>query len=258
MAPPATVRTGATTRLGPVLLTRLGIPKLWREDPELAWLIARSTASPATILLAPSFAYGAERVPRTGGAVLAVNHLAAIDPPLVGALSPRAIHFMAKAELLAMPVVGDLLHWIGIFPVRRGEGDRDALRKARERVRDGHVVGMFVEGTRQRFGYPGAVHAGGAIVAMQEGVPIVPCGVESFGWTRRNRRPCAVVFGEPFSLDELPRNGRGYKQGAEIIRAEIVRLWRQAGEAVAAGFPPELPDGTPRSTWVRPWQAIVT
>ena len=46
-------------------------------------------------------------------------------------------------------------------------------------------------------------------------------------------------------------NGRGYKQASELIRKEIVRLWRQAAEAVEAGFPPTLPDGTPRETWPR-------
>ena len=49
----------------------------------------------------------------------------------------------------------------------------------------------------------------------------------------------------------IEANGRGYKQAAEQVRIEILRLWRQAAEAVAAGFPPELPDGTKRETWPR-------
>jgi len=48
-------------------------------------------------------------------------------------------------------------------------------------------------------------------------------------------------------LDDLPRNRRGYAQAAEIVGADIVRLWRQAAHAAAAGLPTELPDGAKRS-----------
>jgi 1-acyl-sn-glycerol-3-phosphate acyltransferase len=230
-----------------VFLTRLGIPKLWREDPEVLWPYVRYTAGAATLWLAPSYGYGLERVPPRGGGVVAVNHLSAIDPPLVGTLSPRTIYYMAKAELLAMPVVGEVLQWTGAFPVRRGAGDRESLRQAREIARDGHLVGVFVEGTRQRLGYPGRVLPGAMMIALQERVPVVPCGVYSFGWSRKNRMACAVVWGDSIDLAGLPRSSRGYKQASEIVGAELLRLWRLAGEAVAAGFPPELPDGSRRT-----------
>jgi hypothetical protein len=84
------------------------------------------------------------------------------------------------------------------------------------------------------------------MIALQEQVPIVPCGVYSFGWSPRKRTPCAVVWGEPLDLSGLPRSGRGYKEAAEIVGAEILRLWRLAAEAVAAGFPDDLPDGSRR------------
>src|SRR5207253_1627574 len=100
--------------------------------------------------------------------------------------------------------------------------------------------------------HPGPVHPGAAMIAIQEGVPILPCGLDSFGWTLGNRRRCALVWGEPIDLEGLPRNGRGYKEGAAIVEAEINRLWRQASEAVAAGLPERLPDGTRRSRPVPP------
>jgi 1-acyl-sn-glycerol-3-phosphate acyltransferase len=230
-----------------VPLTRIGLPKIWDGDLEKRWLWQRHLVEPVTMWLAPSYAYGAGRVPAAGGAVLAANHLSAIDPPLIGTMSPRAIHYMTKAELLRTPIVGEALSLAGGFPVRRGEADRDALRRARELVRRGEIVGIFMEGTRQRFGHPGEVHAGAPMIALQEDVPIVPCGVYSFGWTRRNRSPCAVVWGEPMRLEGLARSGRGYKEGAQLVAAELVKLWRQAGEAVTAGFPAELPDGARRS-----------
>ncbi len=234
-----------------MLLTRLGIPLLWGADVERGWVFMRYNVVPITArLLAPgSRAYGTDRIPAEGGGVLAANHLSAIDPPLVGSFSRRALWYMMKAELLDIPVVGEALTWTGAFPIWRGEGDREGLRHARELVREGHIVGVFVEGTRQRFGYPGGpIHAGALTIAMNENVPVIPCGVESFGWSRKNRRACCVVYGEPMHFAELPRHGKGYKRAAELVGAEILRLWRLAAEAVAAGFPETLPDGARRYT----------
>lgn len=232
-----------------MLLTRLGIPKLWHEDPEVLWFPIRwGVAATMWSVLAPgSRAYGLDRVPMEGGFVMAANHLAAIDHTLIGINSPRAIFYMAKAELLAMPVIGELLTWTGCFPVRRGEADREALREARRLVREGHVVGIHVEGTRQRLGYPGQAKIGGMMIAMQEGVPIVPCGVETFGWSvKKNRRACAAVWGDPIGVEGFSRDRSGYEALTELVTAEIVKLWRLAGEAVAKHFPPELSDGAKR------------
>ena len=240
-----------------MLLTRLGVPKLWGGDPEVLWHYMRYFVAPATAWLAPSYGYGVERVPLTGGAVIAANHLSAIDHQLIGLFSPRAVHYMAKAELMDMPVVGEILTWTGTFPVRRGERDLEALRQARRVVRAGHVLGMHIEGTRQRLGYPGEARPGAAIIAIQEGVPVVPCGIETFQWSLRNRRWCSLVWGEPISFDALPRTREGFAKATEILRREIVRLWRQAAEARVAGFPTHLPDGTPRRAPVRPGEDAV-
>jgi 1-acyl-sn-glycerol-3-phosphate acyltransferase len=153
---------------------------------------------------------------------------------------------MTKVELLRIPVAGDLIRMAGTFSVRRGTGDRDAVRVARWLVREGHVVGMFIEGTRQKLGYPGQPYTGAAMIAMQEGVPVVPVGIDAFGWSLRNPRPFAVAFGQPMDLSGFPRNGPGYKEAAGIIEAELTRLWRLSAQAVADGFPDRLRDGTPR------------
>ena len=134
---------------------------------------------------------------------------------------------MAKIELLSVPVVGELLRWTGAFAVRRGEADRDSIRVARWAVREGHMLAMFTEGTRQQLGYPGPMHPGAAMIAIQEDVPVVPCGLDTFRWSLANRRPCCVVWGEPMRLD-LPRTGKGYKEGAALLGEEVTRLWRLA------------------------------
>lgn len=230
------------------ILTKLRIPRLFGEDVERFWPGGLVQAvRPITLWLAPAYGYGLTRVPLAGGAVVAANHLSAIDPPLIGSLSPRAIYYMAKVELLSIPIVGEGLMWTGAFPVRRGEGDRESIRWARKLAREEHVVGMFLEGTRQRFGYPGKPHPGAFMIAMAEGVPVIPCGVYSFGWNRKNRSRCCVVWGHPIDLSEFPRKSKGYQQAGELVGAEVHRLWRLAAEAIVAGYPESLPDGSVRS-----------
>jgi 1-acyl-sn-glycerol-3-phosphate acyltransferase len=233
------------------VLTELGLYKLLDEDPEKAQRLARSVMAPVTRLLAPCAAYGIDRVPPSGGLVVASNHLSAIDPVLVPMLCPRTIYLVAKIELLEVPIAGEILRWLGSFAVRRGEGDRDALRVARWLVAEGHAVGFFVEGTRRKLGYPGPGHAGAAMIAIQESVPLVPCGLDTFQWSLRNRRPCAVVWGEPIDITSLPRNGKGYKEGAAVIDETILALWRQAVQAAADGLPKALPGGAVRNGLLR-------
>ena len=228
-------------------LTRLGVSKLWHEDRARLWRFARRTVVPVTLRLAPSAAYGVDRIPRDRGCVLAANHFSGVDHPLIGAFVPGMTYFLAKSELFEIPVLGEALAWMGVISIRRGESDRNALRSAREHVRNGDVVCVHIEGTRQRLGYPGPIQTGGLMIAMQEGAPVVPLGLDTFGWSVKNRRQCALVFGEPIELDHLPRNRVGYAQAGELVREEMVRLWRLAAEAAAAGLPPALPDGTPRN-----------
>jgi 1-acyl-sn-glycerol-3-phosphate acyltransferase len=233
------------------MLFRLGAYRLFRNDPVVVWHFMRLWMPGLIRVLAPNAGYGVDRMPATGGAVLAANHLSAIDPPAIGVYSTRAIRYMTKVELLQIPIAGPFLRMTGTFAVRRGEGDRDSLRVARWLVREGHVVGMFMEGTRQKLGYPGPSHSGAAMVAIQEGVPVIPVGIDAFGWSLQNRRPFAVVFGEPMDLSGFPRNGRGYKEAAGLVEEEMVRLWHLAAQAVSDGLPDRLRDGTPRDPEVR-------
>lgn len=237
------------------MLTRLGLYRLLGENPERTWPVIRGFARQITKVLAQSWAYGDERLPANGPGVVAVNHFSALDPMLLGVHSRRTLYFMAKVELLSVPVAGELLRWTGAFAVRRGESDRDAIRMARWAIRQGHMLAMFAEGTRQQLGYPGPMHPGAAMLAIQEEVPVVPCGLDTFRWSLHNRRPCCVVWGEPVLLD-LPRTGKGYKEGAALLGEEVTRLWRRAAEAVAAGFPEQLDDGSRRAGPLRPRETI--
>ena len=193
---------------------------------DAVWAVGRLTIGTLVKVSARLRVYGAVRVPRDGGVVLAFNHFSWLDPAAFGAASPRTIYYMAKIEAHRVPGLGQLIRAFGTFSVRRGESDRDAVRLMRQIVRNGHALGVFVEGTRQRSGVPGQAQPGAAMVAIQEGVPVV-CGAihGSHTWRPGNVHPVSVAWGEPMRFDGLPRNGKGYRAASEEIDAEMRRLW---------------------------------
>jgi len=193
---------------------------------DVTWAVGRRTIGTAAKLLARVRVYGAERMPLTGGLVVAANHFSWIDPPALGAVSPRTLYFMAKVEAHRVPGLGQLLRTFGAFPVRRGESDRDAVRTMRKIVHEGHALGMFAEGTRQRAGVPGVVQPGAAMVAINEGVPLVPVGIHgSQRWRLGNFAPVSIAWGQPMVFEGLPRGGKGYKEASLEIERKIRELW---------------------------------
>src|SRR4029079_6152573 len=134
-------------------------------------------------------AEGQENLPEEGGYVLAANHTSNFDPwPLGMPLWPRRfLRFMAKSELYWWPL-GKLITAGGGFPVRRGERDIEAMNRAVALAREGHVVTMFPEGTRQRKGlvkrHQPKSHTGAARIALEAGVALGPAANPGTGPAR--------------------------------------------------------------------------
>lgn len=207
---------------------------------DLVWALGRPTIGTAVKLAAPLRVYGAERVPPSGGLVVASNHFHWIDPPVLGAACPRTLYYMAKVEAHRVPGLGHLMRAFGAFPVRRGESDRDAVRTMRRIVAEGHALGLFAEGTRQRDGAPGTVLPGAAMVAITEGVPVAPVAIHgSQHWKPGNFAPVSVAWGEPLSFEGLPRGGKGYKEASAEIERRIHALWSWLVELHRLGRPRE-------------------
>jgi 1-acyl-sn-glycerol-3-phosphate acyltransferase len=205
---------------------------------DAAWAVGRVTIQPAVKLVAPLQVYGTDRVPLTGGLVVAANHFSWIDPPALGAACPRTLYFMAKVEAHRVPGLGELMRAFGTFAVRRGESDRDAVRRMREIVREGGALGMFAEGTRQKSGVPGPVQPGAAMVAVNEEVPLIPAAIHgSQVWRLGNFAPVSIAWGEPMTFEGLPRGGKGYKEASVEIERELRRLWEWLVDVHALGRP---------------------
>jgi 1-acyl-sn-glycerol-3-phosphate acyltransferase len=177
---------------------------------------------------------GKEKVPASGGYVLACNHLSNFDPwPLGMPLYPqRWLRFMAKAELYWWPATY-VLDAAGAFPVHRERADVEAVETAVRLAREGNVVVMFPEGTRRRKGlvkkHQARARSGAARIALMAGVPLVPAAVA--GTDRLlSLGPLRVAFGEPIEVDDLQAGG----DMRQASRVATERLMARIGELEAS------------------------
>jgi 1-acyl-sn-glycerol-3-phosphate acyltransferase len=207
------------------------------NQQEFAWRALQPIVGGLVRVFAPLRAYGRDRIPANGPVVLCFNHFSWLDPWAIGSVSRRQIYYVAKQEAHDNKLIGPFIRIFGTSSIRRGESDREAIRVMREVVRRGDALGMFPEGTRQER-EPGPVLPGAAMIAVQEGVPVV-CGAihGSQDWRLGNFHPVSVAFGDPFDVSQHPRNSKGYRAASEEIQVELRRLWDFLVQMHAQGRP---------------------
>jgi 1-acyl-sn-glycerol-3-phosphate acyltransferase len=149
---------------------------------------------------------GHANVPSEGGVILAANHVSVFDPPIVGVSTKRTLSFLAKRELFQSRLFGGLISRLNAIPVERGAGDRRALQRVLEALRQGEAVLVFPEGGRSRDGHLQRPKNGVGMIAVKTAKPIVPVYVSGTGHARRTllrQQKAGVVFGRPFGIEEL-------------------------------------------------------
>jgi len=141
-------------------------------------------------------AQGTENIPATGGVLLCSNHISVLDPPTVGIKLRRKVHYMAKAELFAWKPIGAFLRTLGAFPVKRGGVSKDSIKLSLQLLRDGSVMGIFPEGTRNTDD-TSAGKKGAAMIALRSGATVIPVRiVGSYKLFAKTK----VVYGKPIDL----------------------------------------------------------
>lgn len=153
---------------------------------------------------------GLDAFPASGPVILCPNHLHFADPPVIAAFMPRRVHYMVKIEAWKAPFLGLIPLWFDAFPVRRGEADLAAYRKALKLLGEGKVVGIFPEGHRSKDGHLQAGQPGAIILAQRSGAPIVPVGIrgvrEVVSWPGAfQRRSLRISVGKPYHPPRTPR-----------------------------------------------------
>ncbi|MGG0936042.1 lysophospholipid acyltransferase family protein [Brevibacillus centrosporus] len=167
---------------------------------------------------------GREHIPKEGPVILCCNHISLWDPPLLGSGIERMVNFMAKEELFRVPVIGFLIAKFGAFPVKRGAGDRSAIRTTLKLLEDGKILGIFPEGTRSKTGELGEAMPGSAMFALKSQAQVIPVAIIG---PYRMFRPIKIVYGEPIDLTtlrEAKSSADTLKETSELIMTHIQKL----------------------------------
>ncbi|NLO20865.1 MAG: 1-acyl-sn-glycerol-3-phosphate acyltransferase [Syntrophomonadaceae bacterium] len=168
---------------------------------------------------------GIHNLPKKGAAIIVANHVSFWDPLLVAVASPRPVHFMAKAELYQNQILARLFTALNAFPVKRGQADRNAIRKALKLLESGQILGIFPEGTRKKEVEMEAAQSGAAMLALKSGAQLIPAACVGtrrrfpWGW---GRNTLMVRFGKPLDLTAYQQE-KTKSASLDQISKEIMR-----------------------------------
>jgi 1-acyl-sn-glycerol-3-phosphate acyltransferase len=185
-------------------------------DLNVWWRLGLAVLGPVARALFRIRVVGAGHVPSEGAAIVASNHVSALDGPIlaivIGRERRRMTRFVAGAEFFERPAYGWILRLFRQIPIRRGTGDDRALDEAVGTVRSGAVAGIFPEGRVNAAPDEGLQRGrtGVGRIARAAGAPMVPVAIwgTQHRWPRqglRRNRPwrttVAVAFGPPLTAD---------------------------------------------------------
>jgi 1-acyl-sn-glycerol-3-phosphate acyltransferase len=196
---------------------------------------------------------GADNVPRSGGAVMVINHVGYLDFTFAGLAaqpSKRLVRFMAKESVFRHPVSGPLMRGMHHIPVDRAAGAQ-SYRAAVSALRAGEIVGVFPEATISRSFELKAMKSGAARMAAEAGVPLLPVviwgsqRVMTKGLPRNLRRahiPISIAVARPIPLPPGADPSAATEALVEVMTTTLHRL--------QATYP-DRPAG-PTDTWWLP------
>ena len=174
---------------------------------------------------------GVENIPRDGGAILAMNHVAYLDFALIGTAAlpvKRYVRFMAKKEIFENKIAGPLMRGMHHISVDRSSGSASFVAALRA-LKSGEIVGIFPEGTISVSFELKEFKSGAVRLAMGAGVPVVPAVIWGSQriWTKkvkrdlkRNKYPISVTFGEPLYFTKAD----DVEEGEAQLRAAMAAL----------------------------------
>ncbi len=183
--------------------------------------------------------YGAQGLP-PGAAILAANHASFFDPPLIAAVCPEDLHFLARASLFKSKFAQWLLPKLNAHPIEGTVQDRNSLRMICQLLQDGNKVLIFPEGMRSATGDLQPIKSGVAMLAMRAPCPIIPVYLQgTFAvWPRNQRWPSlrsaiTCVFGKPIYISDNPDDHKKKRQEQCLQQLQEslnnLRLWAEDG-----------------------------
>ena len=172
--------------------------------------------------------YGAENVPTRGRLLVVSNHGSDFDPMLLSCAIGRPVAYMAKEELFKVPVLKQAITAYGAYPVKRGTGDRAAMKAAMASIKSGWATGVFLDGTRTPDGRIADPKLGAAWIAAKTQSPVIPV---SLWGTHEIFKPGSSI---PQPVPVTIRIGEVIRAPESSDRAELEALTQHCAIAIHA------------------------
>lgn len=161
---------------------------------------------------------GKENVPKTGAYIMCANHTSNWDPPIIVACTNRKMHIMAKAELFKNKFICWFAEKCWVFPVKRGGKDIESMKHSLKVLKDGEMLMLFPEGTRNGMSKNGRAQNGAAFMALRTGVPVIPVGIIG---DMKPFHKVTLNYGKPLDFSEYKSN-KPEKEVLEKVSQEIM------------------------------------
>lgn len=186
---------------------------------------------------------GSEHVPESGGAILASNHLAVSDSFFLPLVIKRKIAFLGKSEYftgkgLKGYATKSFMEGVGTIPVHRGGGraSEAALRTGLQVLNSGGLLGIYPEGTRSVDGRLYRGKTGGARMAIEAGVPIIPLAMvgtdvaQPLGQKVPKRADIGVRIGPAVDVSEYAGRQEDREALREVTDIVMKRIQKLSGQ----------------------------
>jgi 1-acyl-sn-glycerol-3-phosphate acyltransferase len=224
-----------------------------------AWSTVVAIVKPTLLAVTEREWIDGEKIPVTGGCVVAVNHISHLDPLTLGFFlydHGRLVRYLTKDAMFRTPLVKHIVKDAGQIPVTRmTEGAASAFDAAVEAVKEGECIGVYPEGTitKDPDGWPMRGKTGAARIALATGCPVIPVGQ----WGVQDLLPAYSVrphlfprkttsykVGDPVALNDLmgkPVTTEVLREATDRIMAAITVLVEElrGGKAPAVRFDPK-------------------
>ena len=188
----------------------------------MTYKLAKTIVGPIYKILFRFRVTGVENIPPTGGVILCANHRSYHDTVVLGVVSPRHLHFLAKYELWRFKFLAWLFTKLDGIPINRENPGVDSLKRIVGVLKDGRAMAIFIQGGRRQDVDNSDAKAGAALFAIKGKVPVVPVNISS------NFRPFSKVrvnIGAPITFEEY--------WGKKVRAAELNEIASRIMDAIA-------------------------
>ena len=121
--------------------------------------------------------HGANNIPDENSFIIVSNHGSLLDPPFLGHALGRKVSFMAKQELFKIPLLAQIIKACGAYPVKRGLVDKNSIILASKKLFNNEIIGIFIDGTRQKDGLVNKPKNGAALIASKTRKLLLPVAI---------------------------------------------------------------------------------